>query len=334
MRVFAALVCVALLCPRAASAEDRLPWWVADADAATNLGWALATLWPDNPVALRVGAPEPGLDGVHHDGVDLVLVLDGAERRLAPGAEPDVQVVLVRSWLRGRRKAPVDPPAQPVETAPEPEPVGEPPGERPAEEVEAAVAAPAPRPRERPEPFLAAWVGAGGPIQKGDAQPGFGARPTLNLAGRFGVGGRLWGVGGVVGLRLGDQAHAPSGDFDGAALFVAASASFRGPLPPGGGIEIAVAGGLRVLRWSARAEPEDAAAGPAPGIDAALRGWSPDLPGGVALGGGARVETTPRTVVIDTAEDGPLRLAVVSAVVEFGVRWGSSSSFSEGSTGR
>lgn len=332
MRLVVALVCALLCAPRLAAAEPRLPWWVDDPEIAVDLGWALASLWPDHPVAVRVGAPEPGVDGVRHDGDALVLVLGGAEERLRPGSELEVQVVLVRARLRRHRSAEPASVAVVEETTEVVESEVEGPATDPALEVPVSV--PSPVARLRPTAFLAGFAGGGGPIQKGDAQPNFGARPTLNLATRFGAAGRVWTLGGVVGLRLGDQAHASSADFDGAAMFVGGSAGFRAVTPPGVAVEVGATGGLRVLRWAERENPEIARTGPSPGVDAFLQFWSPTLERGVSLGGGARVETTPRTVVIDTDEDGPLRLAAVSMVVEFGVRIGGSPIFFEGSASR
>ena len=76
----------------------EVPWWVQDAAREAAIEQALTELWPTSPVEVRVREPGEG-DGVFwHDG-QLVVRIDGPERRDAVPEDPSTQVVLARSWL-------------------------------------------------------------------------------------------------------------------------------------------------------------------------------------------------------------------------------------------
>ena len=90
------LCALALLAGRPAWALD---WWVADEAERARLEASLATLWPDAPVELRVGAPPDGAPGLRSEGDELVWFERGETRR-GTAADAATQVALARSWSR------------------------------------------------------------------------------------------------------------------------------------------------------------------------------------------------------------------------------------------
>ncbi len=77
---------------------NALPWFVEDADGATELTQALDELWPEHPVEVRVG--DASGDGFYVHDQALVLVVNGQEHSRSTGGSTAAAVAMARSWLR------------------------------------------------------------------------------------------------------------------------------------------------------------------------------------------------------------------------------------------
>lgn len=97
-------------------------WWLAAPEEEAPLRLALAEIWPEAPLRLRVGEPlDPRDDVWAEDGV--LYVVQGEERwsRAVP-PDPWLQVALARAWLRPVVEAPPPVRVEPAPTAAEVEP--------------------------------------------------------------------------------------------------------------------------------------------------------------------------------------------------------------------
>lgn len=125
-RWFGALTLLGGLC--LAPPAHALTWWTADAEEAREVTAALAALWPEGEVEVRVGAPPEQGTVVWREEDTVLLRTPTGERRAT--ADLPTQVALVRSWTRSLETEDLGWVPTPPATPELPDPVPQEPAER------------------------------------------------------------------------------------------------------------------------------------------------------------------------------------------------------------